>query len=232
MAESSEYQVGYTIYFDDVQFEQLGTIINPRPAIPSQTVYTEIGGKLTVGGTQVTFDVDGNVDNVYFYSVAATEPSAPAPKPIHDIEDVVIQRDTVKKYTNLAFAGIEFTSETIDASDMTHFRFDFWTPDPTADPAAFRVKLVDFGADGAFGEGDDSEHELTLKADSDPPLATGKWVSYDIPLSEFSGLAEQEHLAQLIISGDPNTGVPGQHLPAQVARSPAPAGEAAGSRER
>ena len=58
MAEGSGYPVGYTIYFDDVQFEQLGTVINSRPAIPAQSVYTEIGGKLAVGGTQVTFGVD------------------------------------------------------------------------------------------------------------------------------------------------------------------------------
>ena len=171
------------------------------------------------------------VDNVFFYS--AGEPSEPAPEPEHDAEDVIslfsdayddvtvdtwsapwdqadvedveIQGDGVKKYTNLVFAGIEFTSETIDASDMTYFRFDFWTPDPTAAPAAFRLKLVDFGADGSFGGGDDSEHEITLTADSDPGLETGAWISYDIPLSDFTGLKEREHLAQLIISGDPNT---------------------------
>ena len=171
------------------------------------------------------------VDNVYLYT--AGEPSEPAPEPEHDAEDVIslfsdayddvkvdtwsagwdqadvedvdIRGDTAKKYTNLVFAGIEFTSEPIDAGDMTHFRFDFWTPDPTADPAAFRVKLVDFGADGSFGGGDDSEHEITLTASSDPGLETGDWVSFDIPLSEFPGLKEKEHLAQLIISGDPNT---------------------------
>ena len=105
-----------------------------------------------------------------------------------DLEDVEVQGDGVKKCTNLVFAGIEFASATIDASEMTHFHFDFWTPDATADPAAFRVKLVDFGADGAFGGGDDSEHELTLTAASDPALATGMWVSYDVPFSELSGL--------------------------------------------
>jgi len=171
------------------------------------------------------------VDNVYLYS--ADQPSDPAPKPEHDAEDVIslfsdayddvtvdtwsaswdqadvedveIKGNGTKKYTNLVFAGIEFTSETIDAEEMTHFRFDFWTPDPTAAPAAFRVKLVDFGADGSFGGGDDSEHEITLTANSDPGLETGAWVGFDIPLSEFTGLDEKGHLAQLIISGDPNT---------------------------
>jgi len=123
-----------------------------------------------------------------------------------DVEDVVIGGDTVKKYTNLTFAGIEFISQTVDATDMTHFRMDIWTPDPTGAPAAFRIKLVDFGADGAFGGGDDSEHEISLTADSKPTaLATGRWVSFEIPLSELTSLAARDHLAQLIISGDPNT---------------------------
>ena len=173
------------------------------------------------------------LDNIYFYSAVPSEPPAPAPTPPHaadsvislfsdayddatvdtwsaswdqaDVEDVQIGGNTTKKYTNLVFAGIEFTSSTIDASEMTHFRMDFWTPDATGDPAAFRIKLVDFGADGGFGGGDDTEHELSLTAATDPALATGRWVSFDIPLTAFTGLTTRGHLAQLIISGDPST---------------------------
>ena len=173
------------------------------------------------------------LDNIYFYTTAPSEPTEPAPVPTvsadnvvslysnayddaavdtwsavwdqADVEDIQIAGDDTKKYTNLVFAGIEFTSQPVDASAMTHFHFDFWTPDATEIPAAFRVKLVDFGADGAFGGGDDSEHEITLSAESAPALATGQWVSYDIPMSDFPGLAARGHLAQLIISGDPGT---------------------------
>jgi hypothetical protein len=49
------------------------------------------------------------------------------------------------------------------------------------------------------------EHELTFDAASTPPLATGQWVSFDIPLANFTGLTTKGHLAQLIISGDPDT---------------------------
>ena len=123
-----------------------------------------------------------------------------------DVEDVEIGGNPTKKYTNLVFAGIEFTAQTVDASEMTHFHMDVWTPDPTADPAAFRIKLVDFGTNGVWdGGGDDTEHEIALTAASEPPLATGQWVSYDIPLTAFTALAARAHLAQLIISGDPNT---------------------------
>ena len=127
-----------------------------------------------------------------------------------DVEDVDIAGDAAKKYTNLAFAGIEFTSAPIDASGMTHFRMDIWTPDATDEGQAFRVKLVDFGADGAFGGGDDSEHEVAVTAAEG--LASEAWVHLDLALADFSALAARGNLAQLIISGDPNTVYVGQRL--------------------
>lgn len=174
------------------------------------------------------------VDNIYFYnSGTSTEPTIPAPVPTFsagnvislfsnaytnvavdtwsagwdqaDVADVQVAGDDVKLYTNIVFAGIEFTSHTIDASAMTHFHMDIWTPDATAAPAAFRIKLVDFGADGAWSGGNDVEHELTFNDASIPALASGKWVSFDLPLSSFTGLITKAHLAQLIISGDPKT---------------------------
>lgn len=122
-----------------------------------------------------------------------------------DVTDVKINGDDVKLYTNLVFAGIEFTSQTINANQMTHFHMDIWTPDPTAPPAVFKIKLVDFGANGVFGGGDDVEHELTFNANTTPALVTGNWIRFDIPLSNFTGLTTRGHLAQLIISGNPNT---------------------------
>ena len=173
------------------------------------------------------------VDNVLFYTPPPSAPTTAAPTPTDDatnvvslysnaytdvtvdtwsadwdqadLADIQIAGNDTKEYTNLVFAGIEAGSAPIDASSMTHFRFDMWTPDPTASPAVFKVKLVDFGADGAYQGGDDVEHELTLTAASSPPLATGSWVSYDIPLADFTNLTTQGAIAQIIISGDPNT---------------------------
>ncbi len=271
VADASEYPVGYDLYFDDVQFERLGTIINPRPAIATRTVSGEVGGRLAVTGAEVTFDVNGADVRVgaapaYFTftssdpavasvgrdgsialvgpgiaTIAATLGSTPAsgaltvrvetppadtpPVPMvpagdvislfsdayddvtvdtwsaewdqADVEDVVLAGNPVKKYSNLAFAGIEFTSTPIDATSMTHLHVDVWTNDA----AAFRVKLVDFGANGVFGGGDDSEHEVTLGPVSAPPVAPGRWSTLDIPLAAFGTLAGRRHLAQMIISG-------------------------------
>jgi hypothetical protein len=177
------------------------------------------------------------LDNLYFYRTAAppaaTEPTTAAPTPTFlaadvislfsnaytnvavdtwsavwdnaDVADVSIAGNATKRYTNLVFAGIEATTTPIDASQMTRLYMNFWTPSPTAAPAAFRIKLVDFGANGAFGGGDDVEHEITLNATSSPALATGSWVTFDIPLTAFTGLTTKSKIAQLIISGTTST---------------------------
>jgi len=111
------------------------------------------------------------------------------------LEDIEIDGNAVKKYSELNFVGIETTSSPIDASGMTHFRTDIWTGDATE----FKIKLVDFGADGAFEGGDDVEHELTFEAP-----AQEEWVTLDIPLSDFTGLTTTEHIAQLIFVGAPS----------------------------
>lgn len=172
------------------------------------------------------------IDNVYFYAPPSS-PSVAAPTPTYPAADVIsmysapytnVPVDTwltgwssagqvdvtigsrvTKKYTTLVFAGIETVGTQINASAMTHFRMDIWTPDATGAPAVFKVKLVDFGANGAFAGGDDVEHELTFTSTSTPALATGSWVTLDIPLTQFTGLVTRGHMAQFIISGDPKT---------------------------
>ena len=112
-----------------------------------------------------------------------------------NLEDIEISGNKTKKYSALNFVGIEATTTPINASAMTFFHADIWSSDLTE----FKVKLVDFGADGAFGGGDDKEHEITI---SNPEKE--KWVSLDIPLSDFTGLTTRSHIAQLIFVGGPS----------------------------
>ena len=98
-------------------------------------------------------------------------------------------------YTDLNFAGIEFVSETIDGTGMTHFHMDVWAPSG----GLFLVKLVDFGDDGAWGGAPDSEGELMFNGGTTPPFVSGQWSSLEIPMVDF-GLATVAHLAQLVIS--------------------------------
>ncbi len=92
-------------------------------------------------------------------------------------------------------------------------------------PAQFRLKLVDYGADGIYGSVastqqddeatgilqtliglmgvaervDDVEHEVVI---TPPTLVTGQWVGIDVPLADFDQLVTRDHLAQILISGD------------------------------
>jgi hypothetical protein len=265
----------YTLWFDDIRFEQLATVTNPRPAITPQTLNTFVGATATVTGTQTTFDV-GPTDSVVvghmpgYFTFASSDPAvatvtdatirvvgagsasitatlgetpargavtvvaapftpghAPVPtvpaadvislfsnaytnRPVDkwsadwdraDVTSLNIDGDDILLYTNLVYAGIEFTSNTIDATAMTYFHLDIWVPSGTT----FRVKLVDFGANGIYLGGDDSESELTFNAASTPALVTGSWVGLEIPLADFTGLLARAHLAQLVLSGDTRT---------------------------
>ena len=110
------------------------------------------------------------------------------------LEDVSIAGNAAKKYSNLDFVGIETVGNQLDVSGMTHFHIDLWSPDFTF----FGVKLVDFGADGAFGGGNDVEHQVNFTSPGQK-----QWVSLDIPLSDFTGLTTKQHLAQYILVGQP-----------------------------
>ncbi|MBK9731754.1 MAG: T9SS type A sorting domain-containing protein [Chitinophagaceae bacterium] len=184
---------------------------------------------------QLLFVSAGNtafIDNVYLYNgaIAPTSPSVSAPTPtelpskvvslfsnaysnvpvdtwsaVWDLANlssyVIGSSDSIKKYTNLVFSGTEFTTQTVDASNLTYFHLDIWTPDAST----FNIKLVDFGADGLFGGGDDSEHELAYNATTSPAVVTNAWVSFDIPLANFTNLTSRGHLAQLLFVSGGNT---------------------------
>lgn len=111
------------------------------------------------------------------------------------LTDMQIAGNDTKLYQNVSYLGIETVGPNlIDASAMTHFNIDVWTPNMTT----FRVKLVDFGADGQYNPWfDDSEFELVFN----PVPET--WTTYKIPLADFTGLVSVEHIAQLILSGIP-----------------------------
>ncbi len=91
-------------------------------------------------------------------------------------------------------------------------------------PTQFRIKLVDYGADGVYSGGvtgepvsifeavgeslrdivtvevtDDVEDEVAILP---PTLVTGGWVGIDVPLSDFDELTTRGHLSQILLSGD------------------------------
>jgi hypothetical protein len=114
---------------------------------------------------------------------------------VAELEDIEIEGNPTKKYTSLDFVGIETLGPNlVDASDMDFFNIDVWTPNMDV----VRIKLVDFGANGEFDGGDDSEFELVFDN-----LSKEQWNTLRIPLSDFTGLQNRSNIAQLILSGLP-----------------------------
>ncbi len=113
-----------------------------------------------------------------------------------DVEDVTIAGNATKKYTNHLFSGIEFTAANlIDATSRTHIHMDVWTAD-AAGTDGFKVKLVDFGANGVYqGSPNDDAESIELPF---TPTASG-WFAVDVPLSSFTGLTNKAHLAQMVL---------------------------------
>lgn len=274
-AEGPEMGQGATVWFDDIVFEALGTITNPRPTIPTRAISPDVGSLVAVPGAKVTFAVDGvdrTLDAMQGYftftssadsvavggegtvrvvglgtatitaalgSVPATgtitlttnpSPQAAAPTPtvpaanvislfsnaypnvavdtwsaswdLAELTDLQVAGNDAKKYSGLTYAGIEFTgAHVIDATAMTHFHLDVWAAAGTN----VKVKLVDFGANGIYGGGDDREQELTFTSGTTPAFAPLGWSSLEIPLSSFASLTTRGHLAQLILAGDVGT---------------------------
>lgn len=166
------------IYFDDITFVGQTVLALPTEAAPSPTI--------------AEANVISMFSNIYTNVPVDTWQT---PWSSAGLNDVQIAGDDTKQYTNLDFVGIETVGPNlIDATDMHYFHVDMWTPNMTE----FKIKLVDFGADGNYAGGDDSEHELVFE---NP--AQNTWVTYELPLADFTGLTSRAHLAQLIFSGAP-----------------------------
>jgi len=120
--------------------------------------------------------------------------------------DFSVQGDNILNYTIFNFVGIEFSNPTVNATSMTHVHLDAFIPGPIAPGRQLRVIVVDFGANGVFGGGDDTRHSTTLTATPNlspplPALVSQNWISIDIPFSAMPGLLSRSKLAQLILEG-------------------------------
>jgi hypothetical protein len=110
--------------------------------------------------------------------------------------------DDILSYGLFNFVGIEFSAPTVNATSMTHFHLDAFIPGPIAPGRQLRVIIVDFGANGVFGGGDDTRHSTTFTA---PTLVSQNWISINIPFSAMPGLASRSNLAQIILEGGDNS---------------------------
>jgi len=177
-----------TVFVDNIYFYDDGTIFTSEPEFSAPTPIHNSADVFSIFSdayTSLDFDTwSSQWDNA-------------------DVADFTISSDNIKKYTNLVYSIAEYVVGSTgpqDISDMTHFHIDVWTPDATDAVSEFKIKLVDFGANGVWdGPGtDDVEHELTF---NETTMGSGSWVSFDIPLANFTGMTTKRHFAQLLLSG-------------------------------
>jgi len=280
ISEGPEDGNGYSIWLDQVKFEKLGTIAQPRPEIlngQDVSQQTFIGLKIPLSGLTQTFNLPsggdqtinaagsyftftssdstvatvdefglvsvigtgttvitatlGGVDAAGSLSLESLGDFTPAPVPTRDPSTVIsifsdaytnepvdfyngffapfqttlggadlnINGDNIIKYTELNFVATQFSQPTVDVSGMTHFHVDIQVEDAVEPGDFLRVQLGDFGADGAFGGGDDSSGSISLGSTD---LATGVWVSYDFLLADFTDLTSTSNMAQIFFISD------------------------------
>ncbi len=98
------------------------------------------------------------------------------------VSDITVAGNTIKRYTNLNYQGVQFASP-INASGMTNLHVDIYTPNCTA----FKLFLINAGI---------GEQSVTLT----PTLAG--WNSYDINLAQFPAVA-LNNIGQFKLEGTP-----------------------------
>lgn len=218
-ASSGEIKVANTLIN---QWEELTFDFSSKIGEPSSTDINQIVIFPDFNLAGRTSDVISYFDNITFSAgTALAEPTLAAPTPTKPATDVIslfsnaytnvpvdtwrtswsaatltdmqVAGNDVKKYSGLDFVGIETVNNQININAMDLVEFDLWTPNSTS----FRFKLVDFGANGAFGGGDDVEHETTIT-----PTLNG-WNHISVPISSLTGLTTKANIAQLIFASSP-----------------------------
>lgn len=112
--------------------------------------------------------------------------------------DFTVKGNNVLNYFNFNFVGIQFANNLINATTTSHLHVDLYLPNALAGGANFKINVVNFGADGAYGGGDDSNHVTTITA---PTLKGQSWVSLNIPFSAMTNLKGRNNLGQIIFEG-------------------------------
>ncbi len=161
------------------------------------------------------------IDNIYFYKILVPVAAASTPMPEEKdvisiysnkytdvtlntlrtdwsnglLKEIQIDGDDVLKYSELDFVGIEMTGDnSLDITSMDTISFDVWTPDADI----YKVKVVDFGADNAFGGGDDVDHSIEIAG-----APKEQWITHKIAISDMTLLTTKSNISQIIFSAEP-----------------------------
>jgi len=115
--------------------------------------------------------------------------------------DFTVNGNAVLGYDNFNFVGIEFNQNvpTVDGGEMTNFSMDLFFPETVPANSALRIVLVDFGADGSFGGGDDTNISRTITPTTNPGMVSGQWVTVEFSITN---LTNRSNLGQIVLDAD------------------------------
>jgi hypothetical protein len=105
--------------------------------------------------------------------------------------DFVIGGDNILSYTDFNFVGNQFANPTVDATNISNLHVDMFIPNELPSLFDFLISVVDFGADGVDGGGDDTRQQIFVTASD---VEAGTWISFDFPIT----LANRDHLGLII----------------------------------
>ncbi len=190
---------GFTIWLDEIKFENLGIVAQPlKKGLDLQVVFNVDGAEVAVNAGAAYFETSD-------FNFAPTPPERNAADVVSIFSDAYtnVQVDNYNgffqfattqggassiagenfiSYTQLNFVSINmFNSPDVDASAMTHIHVDVNVREPinAGDFINFQIINNDGGASPSNG---------TVSLGSYKSLREGQWVSYDIPLSDFTNL--------------------------------------------
>ncbi|MEM8764992.1 MAG: PKD domain-containing protein [Bacteroidota bacterium] len=176
-----------TIYVDNIYFYKPPTSGGPMAPTTGAAAPTQDAGDVISIYSDTYTDVAR--DGLNFYGAAT-------------FEEVDLAGNSVLRYTFTSDPGGNFQvielggANQIDAATagMTNFRFDVWFPNTLDASSEFLVKVVDFGTSTTEGL-------VNVNASSNPVIAQGQWLSFDVPFSELqsSGLAGTSNIQQIVI---------------------------------
>ena len=180
---------GFTFFIDDIVWQRTPPPPDGEPEVPAPTP---------------AFDA---ADVISLFSDAYTDVPLTLADPDFDRGTVTVVElspgENIRRVEYAGgggnFAGITFEGpNSLDLTDFDNVRVDVWAPAASQ----IRINIVDFGADNEFDGGDDSNFEITFDASTTPALANGEWVTFDIPLSAFTGLNARANVSQIFLSVD------------------------------
>jgi len=193
-------------------------MVSIKDSTGTATITANVGNKAAKGSLIINFQGSDqrpqvkaptptqNASNVVsVYSDVYTEPTGVVLNPFWlgsttQNAEIKVKGDNVVRYFNMNYVAMVLGSN-VNVNETDAFHMDIWTPENVAGKS-FKIELVDFGANGVFGGGDDRTAVLNYAA-----LTTKQWVSIDVPFTSFSGPRPQGQLAQVVFSSTPNNSI-------------------------